>query len=89
MINDRGNRSAQLLSGGVPLMGPTLRAEAPKRVQERVRREREAAAVERDEKGRVQLCYTRMQCGNGGGVNRVTLPRFVALERIRDEKGEG
>nr|WP_321457208.1 hypothetical protein [uncultured Cohaesibacter sp.] len=90
MSSDRGSYSAALQSGGVPLYGPVLSAEAPKCVQARVKRERAQKAGRCfDDKGRVQLCYTRMQCGNGGGLNRVTLPRFVVLDRGRDEKGEG
>ncbi len=85
MSRDRGCYASALQSGGVPLMGPDLNGIAPRRVQEQVRREREQdAGRTHDDKGRVQLCYTRMQCGNGGGVNKVTLPRFAALDRVRD-----
>ena len=90
MSSDRGCYSTALQSGGVPLTGPMLNAVAPKNVQERVKRDRAQTARRGfDDKGRVQLNFTRMQCGNGGGFNRVTLPRFAALDGLREEKGEG
>ena len=73
-------RGADLPSGGVPVLVPDLKGEAPRQVQERVMREREAACPMVDEKGRRQVTFKRGV--GGGGVNVITLPYLAWPERM-------
>ena len=84
-------RGANLPSGGVPVMVPDLVGVAPVAIRARVEAERAGAlAGQRDGQGRPQVCFMRASARNGGGLNRVTLPRFLAVERMAaKEKGEG